>query len=93
MDGEQIELGQADKNVDGGILPNVLRVHCGWHIIGHSWNSHVPNIKILPQHASAEVEPNFKLVKDVVVAWLYSWIKPVVETEEEYTFSKQLLLT
>ena len=90
-DGDQTEFGQVDEAINSRIFPNALRARCGWHIIDRGWNKNGPSVKVFSPNVSNQWRCNFHLVKRTVIAWLYSWMKPTCETEEEYLFSKHIL--
>jgi hypothetical protein len=58
---------------------------CGFHLVDRS--------QIINPYGqpSAKQQPEFKLVKDELKKWIYSWMRDV-ETIAEYAVSKALLL-
>jgi hypothetical protein len=87
-DGDSQETSQLDMAIEN-LFPNVCRVRCGWHIIDRGWK------RVCPSSRAVRRGPNrrkFKLVRKLLKAWLYSWMKQDCETEQEYMISKALLI-
>jgi hypothetical protein len=87
-DGDSQETSQLDMAIENQ-FPNVCRVRCGWHIIDRGWK------RVCPSSRAVRSGPNrrkFKVVRKLLKAWLYSWMKQECETEEEYKISKALLI-
>lgn len=81
-DGDAQETAQLDNAIEKH-FPSVCCVRCGWHIVDRGWKQVCPssNRKL------------FKVVRNVLKAWIYTWMKAdaAVETEEEYKISKALM--
>lgn len=85
-DGDSQETSQLDIAI-AQHFPNVCRVRCGWHIVDRGWKRVCPTHKAVPRPN----QESFKIVCKQLKAWLYSWMTPQCETEEEYIISKALL--
>jgi len=85
-DGDACETSQLDIAITKH-FPNVCRVRCGWHIVDRGWRKHCPGTRSvsLPNQAA------FASISNQIKAWIYSWMSPRCETEEEYKISKSLL--
>jgi hypothetical protein len=69
-------------------MPNAIDGGCGWHIVEQGWKSHGPGKTAVKE----KKRDAYNLFKKRVKEWCYSWMKPGgVESEEEYSVSKQLL--
>ena len=85
-DGDSQETSQLDIAI-ATHFQNVCRVRCGWHIVDRGWIRNAPRLNSVPR-------PNqvaFKAIILQIKAWIYSWMLPRCETEEEYKISKTLL--
>ena len=85
-DGDACETSQLDIAI-ARYFPNVCRVRCGWHIVDRGWKKRCPGTRSvsLPNQAA------FASICNQIKAWIYSWMSPRCETEEEYKISKSLL--
>ena len=68
-------------------FPNVQRARCGWHVVDCGWIRCCPGVCSVAKGSQNE----FKAIIQQIKAWLYSWMQPTCETEEEYKISKALL--
>lgn len=85
-DGDACETSQLDIAILKN-FPSVCRVRCGWHIVDRGWKKHCPGVRSV----SLPNQPAFALICNQIKAWIYSWMTPRCETEEEYKISKSLL--
>lgn len=85
-DGDSQETSQLDIAI-AMHFQNVCRVRCGWHIVDRGWKRVCPTSRAV----SRPNQPAFKVITIQLKAWLYSWMLPCCETEEEYKISKALL--
>jgi hypothetical protein len=69
-------------------MPNFIDGGCGWHIVEQGWKAHGPR-----KTAVKEIKQDTYIIfKKCVKDWCYSWMTPSgVESEDEYSDSKQLL--
>jgi hypothetical protein len=69
-------------------MPNAIDGGCGWHIVEQGWKSHGPGKTAVKE----KKRDTYNLFKRRVKEWCYSWMRPGgVESEEEYSVSKELL--
>jgi hypothetical protein len=69
-------------------MPNAMDGGCGWHIVEQGWKRHGPGKTAVKENKRAAYNLFKKRLKD----WCYSWMTPGgVESEEEYTISKELI--
>jgi hypothetical protein len=69
-------------------MPNAIDGGCGWHIVEQGWKAHGPGKTAVKE----KKRDAYNLFKKRVKDWCYSWMKPGgVESEEEYSVSKELL--
>jgi MULE transposase domain len=85
-DGDSQETSQLDIAISLH-FGDVCRVRCGWHIVDRGWLRVCPGPRSVARHK----EKAFKAITNQIKAWLYSWMQPACETEEEYKISKALL--
>lgn len=89
VDGDPQQRSELSKALSD-YMPNAIDGGCGWHIVEQGWKRHAPNMTAVTE-ASGKRD-KFNLLKKRVKAWCYSWMTPGgVESEEEYSVSKQLL--
>ena len=70
---------------------NARRGSCAWHIVHMGWKRNARNESCLPTNP-ATMRQKFSVMKQIICAWIYSWMCPgYCETEEEYNVSKTLL--
>jgi hypothetical protein len=88
-DGDANETAQLDNAIEKH-FPSVCRVRgCGWYIVDRGWK------RVCPSYRAVRRGPNrktFKVVRNVLKAWIYTWMKADVEKEEKYKISKALML-
>jgi hypothetical protein len=83
---QQAELSKAILSY----VPNAMDGGCGWHIMEQGWKAHGPR-KIAVKDAAKH--DKYNLFKKRVKDWCYSWMTPGgVESDDEYTISKQLFV-
>ena len=71
-------------------MPNAIDGGCGWHIVEQGWKRHGPAMTAVT--VAGGKRDKFNLFKKRVKDWCYSWMTAGgVESEDEYTVSKQLL--
>ena len=87
-DGDQKEYENIDVAMMKDVLKNSIRGRCGWHIVDRGWLSQGPKSTHIPNE---EFIPYFKQVKFDIQNWIYSWMKPVCYTNDEFIISKALL--
>ena len=64
------------------------RARCGWHIVEMGWTKHILGANCFPPN-----EANYyNSICSHIKAWIYSWMKPDCETQQEYEISKALLI-
>jgi hypothetical protein len=85
-DGDSQETSQLDIAI-ALHFHNVCRVRCGWHVVDRGWLRCGPGVRSVPRAN----EQAFKAITNQVKAWLYSWMRPCCETQDEYKISKALL--
>jgi hypothetical protein len=89
VDGDPQQRSELSKALSD-YMPNAIDGGCGWHIVEQGWKRHGPNMTAVTE-ASGKRD-KFNLLKKRVKAWCYSWMTPGgVESDEEYSVSKQLL--
>jgi hypothetical protein len=86
-DGDSQETSQLDLAI-ALFFPQVLRVRCGWHIIDRGWKRNGPKKTSVPK----PMRKPFDVKTHEIRNWMYSWMKPKCETEEEYIISKALFI-
>ena len=85
-DGDAQECTQIDSAV-GSYFPNCKRLRCGWDLVNRGWDRCVGDYTA--KHIGGEKGKERYLS---IIQWLYTFMKPGTETEEEYFASKKLLL-
>ena len=80
-DGVSQEIQQLDNDI-ALLLPKVLRVSCGWHIVYMGWKAHIPTVNMIPKNNMK----NYMEISSVLKNWMYSWMKSSCETKKEYFF-------
>jgi hypothetical protein len=72
-------------------MPNAIDGRCRWHIVEQGWKEHGPG-KTAVKETSDKHDKECNLFKKHVKDWCYSWMMPGgVESQDEYSISKQLL--
>ena len=71
-------------------MPNAVNGGCGWHIAEQGWKRHGPAMSSIT--VAGGKRDKFNLFRKHVKDWCYSWMTADgVESEDEYTVSKQSL--
>ena len=88
-DGDWVLIGVIDSATEC-LYVNATRIRCGWHIVDRTWDKYVKPNLVCYRHVPKEWKTWFTTV---VQKWMYSWMKPLCHTEDEYITSKALLLS
>jgi hypothetical protein len=87
VDGDPQQRAELSKAIFS-YMPNAMDGGCGWHIVKQGGKAHGPG-KTAVKEAKRDI---YNLFKKRVKDWWYSWMTPGgVESDDEYTISKQLL--
>ena len=86
-DGDSQEMQQIDTAITK-YFPQAYRARCGWHIVEMGWQNHMLTSSVFPK----EKREKYYMISDKVKGWMYSWMKPMCESKEEYELSKALLI-
>ena len=86
-DGDVCETSQLDNALDTH-FPNASRGRCGYHLVSQGWKKHVKGPKAYK--LKTENYKYFGEVTSTLKNWLYTWMKPNCETEQEYEYSRNM---
>lgn len=86
-DGDRQEYENLDIAIKN-FISNATRVRCGWHIVDRGWTNNGPKSSLIPNNE--HIQYYFR-VKFDIQSWIYSWMKPICFTYEQYLISKTLL--